>query len=69
MVSQKLKVAIFLNPKRAYQIAHEAGLHPATLSKLLNGIEQPKPNDERILRVAEIVGLPANKCFVVESHG
>lgn len=63
MVSEKLKIAILLNPKRAYQIAHEAGLHPSTLSKLMNGIEEPKPNDPRILKVAQVVGVRASECF------
>lgn len=63
MVNRKLKIAIYLNPKRAYQIAQEAGLTPSTLSKLLNGIEPVKQDDPRIIRVGEIVGVSADECF------
>ena len=63
MISKKLRVAILLNPRRAYQIAHEAGLHPSTLSKLMNGIERVKQNDPRIFKIAEIVGVPTDECF------
>jgi len=63
MVSEKLKIEIYLNQKRAYQIAQEAGLNPATLSKLLNGIEKVKPNDPRILKVGKVLGLKPEECF------
>lgn len=68
MVSNKLKAAIYLSDKRAYQIAQEAGLNPCTLSKLLNGIEEVKPNDPRILRVGEIIGVPPGECFDPEGR-
>ncbi len=35
MVSEKLKIAVKLSPKKAYEIAHEAGILPCTLSKIL----------------------------------
>jgi hypothetical protein len=63
MVSEKLRIAIFLHPKRSYQIAHEAGLHPSMLSKLLHGIEKVEPYDPRILKVAEILGIQPDDCF------
>ena len=50
----------------AYEIAHRAGISPTTLSKLVNGIETVKPNDHRIIRVAEILGLTPDECFEVE---
>ena len=62
-VSDKLRAAIYLSQKRAYQIAQEAGLHPCVLSKLLNGIEIPKPADPRVIRVGQIVGVSPNECF------
>jgi len=52
---------------RNYVIAHAAGLHPSTLSKLINGIELVKPGDQRVLRVAEIVGLSPEECFEKEN--
>jgi len=35
MISSKFKAAVKLAPKRAYQIAHEAGITPSTLSKIM----------------------------------
>lgn len=63
MVSEKLRVAVFLSKKRGYEIAHEAGLHPSMLSKILHGIEKVKPNDPRVFRVARVVGIQPEDCF------
>jgi lambda repressor-like predicted transcriptional regulator len=63
MVSRKLIAAVKLSHRRAYEIAHEAGLHPSTLSRLLVGIDKVYPGDERILRVGKAVGIPAEECF------
>ncbi|MFC1864174.1 hypothetical protein ACFL1Z_09520 [Thermodesulfobacteriota bacterium] len=63
MISNKLKIAIFLDDRKSYQIAHEAGLHPATLSKLVNGIERVKPGDPRVLKVGRVVGIKREDCF------
>ena len=50
MVSRQFVEAVKIAPKRAYKIAQEAGLHPTTLSKLLNGIERAKPDDPFLIR-------------------
>jgi transcriptional regulator with XRE-family HTH domain len=63
MVSQKFIAAVKLSQKKAYQIAHEAGLHPATLSKLMNGIDRVGPGDIRVLRVAQVLGLNPEEVF------
>ena len=69
MVSEKFKAAIKLHSLKAYQIAHKAGLHPSTLSKILNGIERVAPNDPRVLRVAKVLGLMLEECFdFAEEH-
>ena len=65
MVSERLRIAIFLHHMKGYQIAQQAGLHPTTLSKLLHGIEKVKPGDPRILKVGEVVGVPGDECFIV----
>lgn len=57
ILSKKFITALKLNDLPAYKIAHLADLHPATLSKLLHGIEPIRPNDERVKRVAIILGL------------
>jgi len=64
MASEKLRIAVFLSKKRGWEIAHEAVLHPSMLSKILHGIEKVKSNDPRVLRVAKVVGIPPEECFV-----
>jgi hypothetical protein len=63
VVSQKLIAAIKLNPMPAYKIAWAAGINPTMLSKLINGIEKPKPNDRRIINVGKVLGVRENECF------
>jgi len=63
MISQKLIHAIKLSEKKAYKIAHEAGLHPSTLSSLLNGIEKAKPQDPRVISIGKVLGIPPEGCF------
>lgn len=61
--SRLLRNTVKLSEKRAYQIAHEAGLHPSTLSRLLNGIERVKPSDPRLIAVGRVLGIPKGACF------
>ncbi len=63
MISKELVAAIKLSKKRNYQIAQEAGLHPATLSKIINGIEKVNCGDRRVLRLGQVLGIPENKLF------
>jgi transcriptional regulator with XRE-family HTH domain len=63
MVSRKLVEAVKLNRQRGYQIAHAAGLHPSTLSKILNGIERVSPGDPRVLAVCRVLGLAEQEAF------
>ena len=63
MVSRQFIEAVKLAPRRAYRIAQDAGLHPTTLSKIVNGIEPTHPNDPRVLAVAKILELDPDKCF------
>lgn len=69
MISKKLIEAVKLAPMRAYQIAHRAEIHPSTLSKILNGIDEVKPGDPRVVRIAKVLGLPPNDCFLEERNG
>jgi hypothetical protein len=62
-VSQKFIAALKLNPVPAYKIAWSAGVNPTMLSKLINGIERPKPDDPRIVNVGRVLGIPAEECF------
>lgn len=63
MISRRLREAVLLSSKRQYEIAHQAGLHPSTLSKILNGIERVKVGDPRVLRLGKVLGIPANELF------
>lgn len=63
VVSREFIVAVKLSKQRAYEIAHQAGLHPSTLSKLVCGIEEVHPGDRRALAVARVLGLRPEDCF------
>ncbi len=63
MVSAKLRVEVKLSELKAYQIALKAGLHPSTLSRIVNGIERIRPQDERVLAIGRVLGLQPHECF------
>ena len=63
MISRKLIIAIKLANEPAYRIAQRAGLDPSTMSKLMCGIVQVRPNDHRVLAVGRILGLNPEECF------
>jgi hypothetical protein len=62
-VSGRIVAAVRLHPLRAYVIAHRCGLNPSTLSKLVNGIDWVALGDERVLRLAAFLGIPAAEAF------
>jgi hypothetical protein len=62
-VSRRLIEAVRLSPDRGYVIAHQAALHPSTLSKLINGVERIRPDDARVLAIARVVGVPPEHAF------
>ncbi|MEA1947002.1 MAG: helix-turn-helix transcriptional regulator [Thermodesulfobacteriota bacterium] len=62
-VSKKLRAKIKLNNIPAYRIAQLAGMDPSTLSKLICGISTIKPNDPRVIKVGEVLGISAEGCF------
>ena len=66
MISQQFIIAVKLSPRRNYEIAHAASLHPSMLSKIMIGAERVKPQDPRVLRVAQILGLQPADCFKAE---
>lgn len=63
MVSTKLRHAVKLSDLRSYQIAHKAKVNPTTLSKLMCGINLPNENDQRVVRVGKVLGIPPEECF------
>jgi transcriptional regulator with XRE-family HTH domain len=62
-VSKQFKAELKTSDRRAYQLAQLAGVNPTTLSKLLNGIEPVRANDDRILRIARLLGLKPEEAF------
>ena len=63
MISEKFKTALKLAPKQHYRIAQEAGIHPSTLSKLINGIEMAKNGDSRVIKIGKVLGLSKEELF------
>lgn len=62
-VSKKLCVKAKLSPLKGYEIAHLAGIHPSTLSKIICGIDKVNPDDPRVIAVGRVLGLSENECF------
>ncbi|MDG5466803.1 helix-turn-helix transcriptional regulator [Deltaproteobacteria bacterium IMCC39524] len=63
MISKKFRDTLRLHHNRHYVVAQQAGIHPSTLSKLLNGIENPSENDPRVIAIGEILELSPDECF------
>lgn len=51
---------------RQYRIAHAAGIPASTLSQICTGARPVEPGDERVLAVAEVLGMKPEECFVEE---
>ena len=65
-ISKKFYEAVKLADKPGYKLAWKAGIHPVVLSKILHGYDQVKRNDERVLKVAKVIGLKPEECFEEE---
>ena len=68
MISRKLRETIKLSNMKSYEIAHQAEMHPSTLSRIVNGIEDVMPGDLRVLRIAKVLGLSPEECFSSEEN-
>jgi hypothetical protein len=68
MISKKLKMAIKTSFLKSYEIAHQAGIHPSVLSKIICGIEKVKPNDKRVIAVGRVLGIDNDDCFESETR-
>lgn len=62
-VSEQFLTRLKLNDLPAYRIAQQAGVNPNTLSRLINGIDQIRPRDERVVAVGRVLGLLEQDCF------
>ena len=65
-VSDELRRRVFerrMTGERQYQIAHKARLHPSLVSHILNGSISIHYLDPRVLALARVVGVPAERAF------
>jgi len=62
-ISERFWVAVKTSRMKGYEIANHAGLHPATLSKLLWEVKTVRPDDYRVIAVAKVLGLSPEECF------
>ena len=70
--SREFLIRLKLNDEPIYRICQRAGVNASTLSRLINGIDPVKPGDERIIRVADVLGLSPEEAFQTEEsvvHG
>lgn len=67
MLSKRFIEKLKLWHEPQYQVALKAGIHPSLLSKWVIGAQTVHKNDERIERVAEIIGLPKTSIFQKET--
>ena len=65
MVSRDFKIALKMADEPAWKIAQSAEVDPSILSKIITGMIHVRPGDERVLRVAKVLGLSADECFEV----
>lgn len=66
--SDTLKAAVWqarASGTRQADIAARAGLHPTTVSKIINALEPIQPGDERVLRLARVLGISPLDAFAV----
>ena len=62
-ISRQFLIRLKLHESPAYKIAQRAGVNANTLSRLINGIDPVKPQDERIISVGQVIGLSPSECF------
>ena len=66
ILSRQFLIRLKLHDLPAYKIAQRAGVNANTLSRLINGIDPVKPQDERIISVGQVIGLSPSECFEKE---
>lgn len=62
-LSSELRQAIKLAPEKQYRFAQAISTHPSMLSAWMNGIVPVRDGDLRVLKLAELVGIPAERAF------
>jgi len=67
-LSRQFLIRLKLHELPAYKLAQRAGVNANTLSRLINGIDPVRPQDERIISVGQAIGLSPSECFEKESE-
>jgi hypothetical protein len=62
-LSTELRQAVILHPEKQYKFAQAIGAHPSVLSAWMNAIVPVREGDLRVLKLAELVGIPAERAF------
>ena len=62
-ISRELLIEIKLSEMPQYRIAQAAGIHPNLLSKLIHNAVPIRADDERVIRVGEVLGLSPEEVF------
>ncbi len=52
--------------ERQYRIARRAGIHPTTLSHIVNDALPLRFGDARVVRIGSELGLSPDECFAAE---
>ncbi|MBI3616535.1 MAG: helix-turn-helix transcriptional regulator [Candidatus Omnitrophica bacterium] len=68
-LSPKFVEALRMKHGQMYRLAFRAGLHPTTLSKVLNGAQEVQPKDKRLVRLGHLLGLSPEELFLQEYRG
>jgi len=69
MLSNKFFEKIKLTGHPIHEIAWEAGLTPNQLYKITSGIDRPKRNDLRVIKLCEYLGMHIDDAFETEDPG
>jgi transcriptional regulator with XRE-family HTH domain len=67
-ISRKLYERVKLDGRKQFEIAREAGLNATTFSQILRGIRLTRVGDCRVLKIGELVGVPANECYELQKE-
>jgi hypothetical protein len=62
-ISRELWTAVKTSPRRHYWLAAQIGMHSSRFSRLLSGELELPFWDDRVVRLARLVGVPPTRAF------
>ena len=68
VVSQRLRSALWEKRRdgaKQFELARRADMHPSQFSQIVNDIIPIQPGDERVKRIAAVLGVPVTEAFTV----